>query len=102
MVFSSREVALAGAGLGFGSIYPDGSCIDGFEIAATIDDDFNLEQAIALVLTAGELERVIGIGLSEVAGARDLRLPVGFKQLINLGSRHARVDVPALQGAGIA
>ena len=101
VMLSSPEVRLAEAGCGFGSIYPDGGCIDGFKIAATVDDDFDLEQAIALVLTAGELERVIGIGLSEVAGARDLRLSIGFKQLINLGSRHARVGVPALQGAGI-
>ncbi len=101
-MFSSPEVGLAEAGFGFGSINPDGGCIDGFAIAATLDDDFDLQQAIALVLPARELERIIGIGRSEVAGARDLRLPVGFKHLINLGSRHARVDVPALQGAGIA
>ena len=100
-MFSSPEVGLVEAGFGFRSIYPDGGCIDGFEIAATVDDDFDLEQAIALVLTAGELKRVIGIGISEVAEARDLRLPIGLKQLINLGSRHARVDFPALQGAGI-
>src|SRR5215831_14903361 len=58
---SSSQRRSAEAGSGIGGVNPNSGGIDRFAITTTIDDNFHLEQAIALILLAGEFEGVIGI-----------------------------------------
>src|SRR5262252_9392244 len=100
--YSSSQGRAAEAGAGIGGVNPNSGGIDRSAITTTIDDNFHLEQAIALILLAGEFEGVIGISFAKIARTGNLDQAVGLQQLIHLRCRHARVDIPALQCTGIA